>query len=195
MTIQSARISGGNGERAENDYYATNPKAVEMLLKIHPLNIKTMLEPCVGEGHIADAIKNIYKDSISVDGIDIVDRGYPNTIVADFLTYKTDKKYDAIITNPPYSLATDFIEKGMSLLNESGNMAMFLKLHFLESSKRQKLFKKFPPKYIYVFRNRMSTWRYGKPKDDNGKNWVTTICHAWFIWEKGSNSEPIIRWI
>ena len=47
---------------------------------------------------------NIYKENkeLQITGIDLVDRGCPNTIVTDFLQWNTDKKYDAIISNPPY---------------------------------------------------------------------------------------------
>ena len=67
---------------------------------------------------------------------------------------------------------------------------------FLESAKRKELFEKPPPKYVYVFRNRMATWNNGNETDPNtGKRWATTMCHAWFVWEKGFNGEPIIRWL
>ena len=144
------------------------------------------------------------KHNFNITGIDIVDRGYPNTIVQDFLTWETDKKFDCIITNPPFSLAKEFVEKSMELLNEgsieedgypNGQLIMFLKIQFLEGEKRKELFDKYPPKYIYVFRNRMATWNSGQPLDPNGKRWATTMCHAWFIWEKGSKTEPIVRWL
>ena len=200
MSLQGAKLAGGNpeNERVENDYYATNPEAVKMLLKsYHGFDkMKTILEPCVGEGHITNTINDFYKNEKDITNLDLIDRGYSNTIVADFLTYKTDKKYEGIITNPPYSLAKEFVEKGMELLTDNGQMAMFLKIQFLEGQKRKELFEKYPPKYIYVFRNRMATWNNGLEKDPKtGKRWATTMCHAWFIWEKGSKSEPIIRWL
>ena len=34
------------------------------------------------------------------------------------------------------------------------------------------------------------------PKDENGKRWATTMCHAWFVWETGKEATaPIIKWI
>ena len=91
----------------------------------------------------------------------------------------------------------------MELLNEGydedgyakGQLIMFLKIQFLEGAKRKAMFEKYPPKYIYVFRNRMATWNNGEPLDPNGKRWATTMCHAWFVWEKGSTTEPIVRWL
>ena len=196
--LAGGKLAGGNPEngRVENDYYATNPKAVEMLLTNYTFDAATILEPCVGGGHIANAINNFFANQRVITGLDLVDRGYPNTIVQDFLTWETDRKFEGIITNPPFSLAQEFIEKGMELLTNDGQMAMFLKIQFLEGAKRKEFFEKYPPKYIYVFRNRMATWNNGNEVDPNtGKRWATTMCHAWFIWEKGSKTEPIIRWL
>ena len=196
--LAGGKLAGGNPEngRVENDYYATNPKAVEMLLMNYPFYAATILEPCVGGGHIANAINNFFANQRVITGLDLVDRGYPNTIVQDFLTWETDRKFEGIITNPPFSLAQEFIEKGMELLTDDGQMAMFLKIQFLEGAKRKEFFEKYPPKYIYVFRNRMATWNNGNEIDPNtGKRWATTMCHAWFIWEKGSKTEPVVRWL
>lgn len=196
MTLSGNKLAGGNpkNQRVKHDYYATNPKALYMLMNVYKFNQGSFLEPCVGAGHLAHVIKEQYPNS-QITTIDIVDRGYPNTIVTDFLTYKLNTKFDNIITNPPYSLADKFVEKGLQLLNPNGKMAMFLKIEFLASNKRYKLFQQYPPKYIYVFVSRMATWSNGKPVDEKGKPWATTMCHAWFIWEEGFKGEPVVRWL
>lgn len=198
--LSGGQLAGGNSAigRVDNDFYATDPKAVEMLLNQYKFNGNKMLEPCIGNGNIANAVKSFAGyESINVTGIDIVDRGYSNTIVSDFLTWENNRlKYDFIISNPPYSMAQEFIEHGLNLLNENGQMAMFLKIQFLEGAKRKEFFENNPPRYIYVFRNRMATWNNGQPVDPNtGKKWATTMCHAWFVWEKNWHGEPIVRWL
>lgn len=199
MSLMGAKLAGGNpeSERVEYDYYATNPKAIEMLLREYEFNGNKMLEPCVGAGHIADAVKSFRGyENIEITGVDLINRNYPNTIVADFLKWDNGEKYDFIISNPPYSLAQEFIEHGLDLLKDNGQMAMFLKIQFLEGQKRKFFFEDNPPKYVYVFRNRMATWNNGKPVDPKtGKKWATTMCHAWFIWEKDFKGEPIVRWL
>lgn len=202
MALSGNKLAGGNpkNERVENDFYATNPKAVEMLLKQYDIFGRKILEPCVGQGHIVKAIESFYRGGRTFTCLDIVDRGFPNTIQQDFLTWETDEKFEAIITNPPFSLAKEFVEKGLELLDEKGQMAMFLKIQFLEGEKRRELFKKYPPKYIYVFERRMATWNNGQEfnidqKTGKAKKWATTMCHAWFVWEKDSTSEPIVRFL
>lgn len=196
MSLQGSKLAGGNPKdnRIDNDFYATNPKAVRMLMSKYKFNDGTFLEPCVGNGNIAEVIKEEYPNSKLV-AIDIVNRGYKNTIINNFITYDFKEKFDNIITNPPYSLAQEFIEKGLKILNNDGKMAMFLKIQFLEGVKRIDMFKKYPPKYIYVFSKRMATWNNGEQFDQNGKRWATTMCHAWFIWEKEFIGEPIVRWL
>ena len=54
-----------------------------------------------------------------------------NVICTDFLEWNTNKKYDLIITNPPFSLAQEFIEKSFELLEPYGFIAMFLKIQFM----------------------------------------------------------------
>ena len=196
MSLLGAKLTGGNpqNERVANDYYATNPVAVQMLLDNHRFQGKYILEPCVGAGHIANKLKEYYKEEVI--GVDIVDRGYPDTIVTDFLNWETDKHFDTIITNPPYSLAKEFIFKCMELLTSGGQLAMFLRINFLETVNRKELFDTYPPKYIYVFRKRMPIFNNGIELDPStGKPWATTLCNAWFIWCKGSQTEPIIRWL
>lgn len=196
--VTGANIAGGNpaNGRVKDDFYATNPKAVQMLLDAisFPVDGK-YLEPCVGQGHIAKVIKQNFPQS-QLTTIDLVDRGYPGTIVGDFLNTELDGLYDAIITNPPFSLASEFIEKSISLLLPGGLCAVFIRLQFLEGEKRKHLFDVYPPRWIYVFRKRMDVFANGKETNPRtGKKWATTICFAWFVFEKGYKGEPIIRWL
>ena len=181
-------------ERANYDYYATPYQATEMLLDEVKFS-GDFLEPCVGGGHIVDVIKRYYPDEC-VYGVDIVDRGYPNTLVADFLKHDfLGQKFDNVVTNPPFSLAQEFLEKSMEVVNDGGKIAMFLKIQFLEGAKRREMFKKYPPKYIYVFVKRQAPWNNGSPVDEKGKPWSSTMCFAWFVWEKGFTGEPVVRWL
>lgn len=196
MVLKGYAIAGTSQsrERVENDFYATNPKAVEMLFQNEEFKSGDYLEPCVGQGHISNKIKELIPDA-EMFSIDLIDRGHPGIYVADFLKYETSKKFDYVVTNPPYSLGKEFAEKSLSLLKDGGKLAMFMKIQFLEGEKRRQFYKDNPPKIIYVFTKRMATFNNGSEVDENGKPWATTMCHAWFVWEKGFTGESVVGWL
>ena len=179
-----------NENRADDDYYATDPKAVEELLKREKFS-HYVWEPACGGGHISKVLEAHGYDVLSSD---IVDRGYPNTYVANFLRTKphpTEYIPRDIITNPPYKYAKEFVEKALKLSMDSTKIAMFLKLTFLEGKARRELFDKAPPKYVYVFSGRVNCAKNG----DFSKAESSAVAYAWFVWEKGFKGEPKIRWI
>lgn len=59
-------------ERADHDYYATSPKALELLSPHYPIAHK-VYEPSCGEGHLSKWLVAHGHDVLSTD---IVDRGY-----------------------------------------------------------------------------------------------------------------------
>lgn len=183
-----AASSHSKDERANDDYYCTPPQAVEELLKREQFN-HYILEPAVGGGSIAAVLVD---HNHKVQSMDIVDRGYIGTEVKDFLaTAKDDLNFSPdIITNPPYALAKEFVEHALDISMDSVKVAMFLKIQFLESKKRYKLFKKYPPKKIYVFVNRVNCGKNGVFGKES-----SAVCYAWFVWEKGYKGLPQVDWI
>lgn len=173
-------------ERQNEDFYATDPIAIDYLLKVESFK-KNILEIAVGSGHLANRLIDYGN---SVVGYDIVHRGFEHTIVSDFLQLKEVCVDCDIITNPPYSLAKEFVEHAMDLVSDT-KVAMFLKLTFLESSKRLELFKKYPPKTIYVFSKRVKCAKNGIFNDKES----SAIAYAWFVWVKGFKGDPVIKWI
>lgn len=177
------------GERADLDYYATDPYAVERLLIKEEFS-HYILEPACGGGHIAEVLR---RECFDVFCSDIVHRGYAGQrATMDFLSESpTPRNSRDIITNPPYAQAKEFVEHALDISQESVKVAVFLKLTFLEGAKRKELFDKYPPKKIYVFRNRIDCWKNGIKPEKPAK----AVCYAWFVWEKGFKGKPTIDWI
>ena len=190
--LNGTSLVGGsvNFERVENDFYATNPKSVLSLLEVEDFNNGTILEPCCGQGHISKVLTE--NTNSSVRSFDLVDRGYG---IGDynFLT-ESYSYYDYVVTNPPYKLAKEFIDKSLQIANKK--VAMFLKIQFLEGQSRKDWFKSTPLKTVYVFSKRQNPWRNGESINPNtGKEWSNTMCFAWFVWEKGYTGKPTIEWL
>lgn len=194
-SLKGTNLAGGKGsrDRVENDYYATPRNSTLSLLEKETFK-GTILEPCVGGGHIAEVLEKV-EGVEKVIGVDIVDRGYKDTIVTDYMSFCTSDQIDHVVTNPPYAIAQKFLEKSMEVVRNKGKIAMFLKIQFLEGKARKEMFEKYPPKKIYVFSERQNPLRNGSPVDETGKKWNSTMCFAWFVWEKGFTGKPEVEWL
>jgi hypothetical protein len=175
------------GERAKYDYYATPPRALDA---VYPyLNIKKPIWECsCGEGSLSKELKN---KGYTVRESDIVVRSYPCEEL-DFL-FLNDEKWDGdILTNPPFSLAKEFVFQALKCLKENNKLLLYLRVQFLESQNRRSLFDTNPPKYVLVYSKRTpqcaKNGEFGKPTGN-----AAMFC--WFVWEKGFKGDPTIKWI
>lgn len=172
-------------KRNEADFYATPTDAIHNLLNHYVFTpYGTILEPGAGNGNIIKALREKgYKNHISA--VELRKEESENLkgladeiIIADFLTYKTDAKYDVIIGNPPYSHAQDFIDRSLELLKPGGILIFLLRTNFLESKKRFEWWQDKPPTRLYVLAKRPSFT--GKGTD--------ATSYSWFIWEKNRHT-------
>ena len=195
MSLSGGQLAGGNSTigRADNDFYATDPKTLKLFLyefwKDNSFE-GDILEPACGQGHISKTLKDMLPN-FNIISTDLVDRGYGESNI-DFLTHDYGRTFDTVITNPPFSLAKEFIERGLEVSDRL--VIMLCKIQLLEGSKRKNMFLNTPLKYVYVHTTRQATWKDGKPTN-NGKKWATTMCLARFVWDKTYKGEPVIRWI
>jgi hypothetical protein len=173
-------------KREDNDFYATNPNALKIFLSQFrdELNINVWECAC-GQGHLS---KELIKQGYNVYSTDLINRGYGEQ--GNFLTYSQKWKGD-ILTNPPFKLAENFIEKAFDLLEEGNKLILFLKIQFLEGQKRKNLFEKYPIKYVYVHSSRQQC----SMNADFINLKATTQFYAWYVWEKGFKGDTKIKWI
>ena len=174
-------------ERQEHDYYATEPKAVEILLQNETFN-HNIWECACGEGHISKVLQAAGFDVYSSD---LIYRGFGDPEPFDFLEETIEDFEGDIITNPPYKFALEFVQKALDAVQSGRNVAMFLKLTFLEGKGRKQFFLCNPPKSVYVFSGRVKCAKNGN-FDLLGSS---AVAYAWFVWEKGFKGDPIIKWV
>lgn len=189
--VQLGASNHSQKQRETNDFYATDPHALEIFLdKLNEDGIylhKNIWECACGKGHLSEVLK---QRGYEVYSTDLIDRGY-NDDTLNFLTRENANYSCDILTNPPYKYSKEFVEKALEIQANGYYTIMLLKIQFLEGQARQKLFKKYPPKYIYVNSKRQTCYING----DMSKKMSSAACYCWFIWEKCFNGEPKIRWI
>lgn len=173
-------------DREIHDFYATDPKALELLLKLE--NFKNVWECACGQGHLSNVLK---KHNIHSRSSDFIERGYSDEVL-DFLAIDNLEWYGDIITNPPFKYAQEFVKKAIDIIPIGNKVAMFLRIQFLETKERKEFFKLYPPKIIYVSSSRILCAMNGE--FENYKKNGSVACYCWFVWEKGYKGETTLKW-
>lgn len=172
-------------EREKHDFYATDPIALEKLLKLEKFT--NVWESACGKGHLSEVLK---KNNIHGKSSDMINRNYGEII--DFLSIDILEWNGDILTNPPFIYAIEFVKKAISIIPKGNKVAMFLRIQFLETKERKYFFKEFPPKTIYVSSSRITCALNGdfEKLSKNG----SAACYCWIIWEKGYKGETTLKW-
>ena len=189
--MKGKNFSLNSTKRNKNDYYQTPYSMTRQLLEVENFGGK-ILEPSCGAGAIVKVLRDYDK---SVDYCDLNNEFSLTGIFKNFKDFINDDfdRYDNIITNPPFSLAKEFILKAKQITNNK--IAMLLPLNYLHGVTRYNeiyLDRKFPLKAVYVF------CRYGMLEEtirDDGTYRTGMMVYAWYIWDKDYKGEPMIRWI
>ena len=169
-------------ERDVADAYMTPEWAVQSLLRECELPGGPWFDPCAGDGAIIRAVRAMRPD-LNFLAADIRPECYPalralcgpgDAVTTDFLEweplYVFGRRPRVIITNPPYSLALEFIKAS---LGYGAVVAMLLRLPFLASQKRAPFFRDNCPD-VYVLPKRPSFLPDGK---------TDATDYAWFVWD------------
>ena len=171
------------GQRKKSDLYETPYSMTDQFLMNEKFNFNaTVLEPACGNMAIVKVLKEYYcKNNITYYDIE-----------QDFL--KENKNFSYIITNPPFSLANEFILKAFEVCTKK--FAFLMPLVYLHGKWRyDNIYSKvnyFNLKHIHVF-TRMPM--LGKPLNEDGTYTTGMQVYAWFVWEKNNKDFPIIKWI
>ena len=172
--------------RALLDFYPTPEPVTRALLAVETFT-GPVWEPASGEGHISRVLEDagypVFSSDLRVTGF-----GHGGF---DFLKFTPQFDPGAIVTNPPFKLAEQFIARAKQFPSVA-KLALLLKLTFLEGAKRQPMFQYtvFPLARVHVFINRVSFAANGETDGGAGM-----IAFAWFVWDRSHTGAPRIGWI
>lgn len=120
------------------NFYPTPESLLEKITKgINWRKVQTILEPEAGKGNIVDYIrkmeKQTYNAEIDIDCVEINPelraalKGKEYKVVADnFLSFKTWKRYDLIIMNPPFDTGAEHLTKALDIQKNGGRIICIL---------------------------------------------------------------------
>lgn len=170
------------------------------------INEMAVREPSANRGHMVRPLLE-YFGAVYASDIHDYGAGYP---VRDYLWGPAAhlSKTHWTVTNPPFMLAEQFIERACEL--STRGVAMLVRTAFLESEGRyERLFSKNPPAYVLQFTERVVMLR-GRliragaidpdnidPKTGKPRKASTATSYAWLIWFTGPSAATVtrFRWI
>jgi hypothetical protein len=166
-----------------NDVYETPPEATRALLAVEKLP-HWLWEPACGPGAIVRVLRDAGHAAIASD---IADYGFSMHFQRDFLdTTTAPTGIEAVVTNPPYKLAGEFVRHALDLVPR---VIMLMRLAFLESERRSPILDGGQLARIHVFKNRLPMMhRAGWA----GPRASSAIAFAWFCWDRNHRGPTII---
>lgn len=181
-------------KKTKIDDYPTPCWATRALIEkvLHVNNIATneqsVWEPSANRGYMVRPLEEYFGFVTKSDKFDY-DNRWP---VLDFLSVNTHEvpPTDWVITNPPFSLAQEFIEQGLRVSRVG--VAVLVRTAFVESIHRyEKLFSVNPPTAICQFVERVPMVNGRMDKKS-----TTATSYSWLVWLKQAPSQaPIFLWI
>lgn len=161
-------------ERRQRDLYET-PEWVTFALLPHLRRGINIWEPACASGKMVRVLETLGGEVAATDidgGVDFLEASLPSG------------SWDAIITNPPYEKATEFIQHalGWGVL-----VAMLLRTDFDHARTRQHLFgehRAFAKKLVLTKRIKWFEDSKGQP----------SFNHAWFLWDWRHKGAPTLAY-
>jgi hypothetical protein len=168
-----------------NDLYETPPCATLAPLRAEKQPTR-IWEPACGPGAIVSILRAHGYDVLASD---LVDYGDPTCFYQrDFLLeHKLPKGCECILTNPPLSLAEEFVEHALELCPR---VIMLLGRAFLESERRSHILETGKLARVHVFRKCLPMMhRHGW----EGRRASSAMAFAWFCWDRSHNGPPMLQ--
>lgn len=200
--ISSAVMQQRSEPHDSLDDFPTPPWATRALceyLRQHsPIADLTCREPCANRGYMVRPLTEAFS---AVEASDIFDYG-AGFGLADYLFGPQPSQVNWTVLNPPFRLATQFIER--ALQTSSCGVAVLVRSAFLEGEQRYKsLFRHVPPTRVLQFCERVVMAK-GILRDPAKLYWNETkqrwqkpssaTAYSWLVWRHGVQPEPF-GWI
>jgi len=168
---------GGNatGKRRGGDWYPTAPGHTRAVLPWLPAGL--LWEPAAGDGAMLDVLAETHQ----VYGTDIEPQR-ADIATANFLESDPRPGTAGVVTNPPYSLAMEFVERAIGF---DLPVALLLPTQYLGGKDRHaRLFSVNPPSDVVVVSSRMHIPGVGSSQFN----------HAWYVWDRYC-SDTRLHWV
>lgn len=186
QNVSSAVMQQRSEPHDSLDDFPTPPWATRAFLEwLGVVSHLTCREPAANRGHMVKPLREAFA---VVEPSDVHDYGvgFP---VQDYLFGPDPDSVDWTITNPPFKLALQFVQR--ALRTSRRGCAVIVRIAFLEGVARYRdLFSINPPTHVLQF-----TERVVMHKGKLSPNGSTATAYAWLVWDKRACGPTELAWI
>jgi hypothetical protein len=188
------RIATRQVIQAGRDLYTTDPNDIARFIQaIQRDGVELsapIWEPAAGQGDISKTLMRYSYEVRSTDIFAYRDKDI-DIEALDFFAC-TDAmgggmKCKTIFTNPPFNAQETFLEHALSL---GVDVVFFVRLSFLSSIRRFKIYEKYNPAYVYVYSARAHCYKNGNM--EKGQNMID---YCVIMWKPPYKGDTALRWI
>jgi hypothetical protein len=171
---------GDKEKRRELDFYPTPSDVTVALMDFLMLDKSIIWEPACGNGAMSKVMEHYGHEVISTELRKVGGYGMGGVDFLSLVNYNAE----VIVTNPPFALAEQFIEKAVGLMESSDVkvVAMLLKSQYWHAQGRYKLYNKYKPAYVLPLTWRPDFLEHERKLGD--KKGSPTMEVAWTVWMK-----------
>lgn len=174
ITPSAAKMGMQLVDRHFTPYWVT-----EALLHNYSTPAGNILEPARGLNKITRVLEPHHRAKGMVHASDIADHMILGNFIGPcywwYWRHGNRKHFSCVITNPPFTLAEQFVARAFEMLDPTygGDVVLLLRLGFLASKRRREFYRRYPLRRLLVLSNRPSFAVSGET--DNSE-------YGWFIW-------------
>ena len=172
------------------DAYPTPARLTQALLYYVPIAGR-VLEPCAGEGQMAEALELCDRSRVRVVYRNDIDPAYNcqhSEDATDFRAAIWQVPCDWVVTNPPYGRAEAILANAYRCARTG--VAFLLRLSFLEPTNGRRV-------WLQEHQEQLSHLLvFGSPRPsftDDGRTDSATV--AWMVWQRGWSGGTLVRFI
>lgn len=170
---------------AEPDGWYVEPSwCSARLFQVEEFGGPWITDPCCGMGTIPDAG---FEANYLFDAFDIRDRGYPFTVIEDFL--QSTRRHVNIVCNPPFHDIERFARHALKQTDQK--VAFIVPLARLPAAR---WLRKTPLRRVWLLTPRPSM-PPGHVIAAGGKPKGGTADYCWLVWEQGYTGTPVLAWL
>ncbi len=172
--------------RAKHDFYV-EPEWAVRVFALHEEFVGAIHDPACGTGTIPRVFSAL---GYEVSGADLVMRDTPwQDAQQEFLATTPSTPWQNIVCNPPYSLAERFLEH--ALIHTLRKVAFIVRLDFLASQRRAKIYHGYPLSRVWVMSRRPSM--PPGDGDTSGKGGMHDYC--WVVFDHEYDGEAKVGFL